>query len=125
MQCFFVASSRHNGLLRSHVSEHFGTLWEMNNIPYPNDVSDKEWSFVTPYLTLMTEDAPQRERKCLMVCCCCLLNVPPGNFGTLARSKEGADGEDQVEGAEEEALKPGGFTIEADQGVEEGDEGEE
>ena len=28
--------------------------------PYPNDVSDEEWAFVAPYLTLMTEDAPQR-----------------------------------------------------------------
>jgi len=29
--------------------------------PYPTDVSDEEWEFVAPYLTLMTEDAPQRE----------------------------------------------------------------
>lgn len=29
--------------------------------PYPSDVSDDEWSFVSPYLTLMREDAPQRE----------------------------------------------------------------
>lgn len=29
--------------------------------PYPSDVSDEEWAFVAPYLTLMTEDAPQRE----------------------------------------------------------------
>ena len=29
--------------------------------PYPSDVSDDEWDFVAPYLTLMTEDAPQRE----------------------------------------------------------------
>ena len=28
---------------------------------YPSDVSDDEWSLVMPYLTLMTEDAPQRE----------------------------------------------------------------
>ena len=28
--------------------------------PYPSDVSDEEWSFVAPYLTLMTEEAPQR-----------------------------------------------------------------
>lgn len=28
--------------------------------PYPSDVTDEEWSFVAPYLTLMTEDAPQR-----------------------------------------------------------------
>jgi transposase len=27
---------------------------------YPSDVSDGEWAFVAPYLTLMTEDAPQR-----------------------------------------------------------------
>jgi transposase len=29
--------------------------------PYPSDVSDDEWSLVAPYLTLMTEDAPQRD----------------------------------------------------------------
>jgi transposase len=28
---------------------------------YPSDVSDDEWAFVAPYLTLMTEDAPQRD----------------------------------------------------------------
>ena len=27
---------------------------------YPSDVSDDEWAFVAPYITLMTEDAPQR-----------------------------------------------------------------
>jgi transposase len=29
--------------------------------PYPSDVIDEEWSLVAPYLTLMTEDAPQRQ----------------------------------------------------------------
>jgi len=29
--------------------------------PYPSDVTDDEWAFVAPYLTLMTENAPQRE----------------------------------------------------------------
>jgi transposase len=29
--------------------------------PYPSDVRDQEWAFVAPYLTLMREDAPQRE----------------------------------------------------------------
>lgn len=29
--------------------------------PYPSDVSDDDWAFVAPYLTLMTEAAPQRE----------------------------------------------------------------
>jgi transposase len=28
--------------------------------PYPTDVSDEEWAFVVPYLTLMDEAAPQR-----------------------------------------------------------------
>lgn len=28
--------------------------------PYPTDVRDDEWDFVVSYLTLMTEDAPQR-----------------------------------------------------------------
>src|SRR5215510_3199353 len=30
---------------------------------YPSDVSDEEWAFVAPYLTLMTEEAPQREHS--------------------------------------------------------------
>jgi transposase len=32
----------------------------MNRISYDSDVSDAEWAFDAPYLTLMTEDAPQR-----------------------------------------------------------------
>ncbi len=32
----------------------------MNRKTYPGDVSDGEWAFVAPYLTPMTEDAPQR-----------------------------------------------------------------
>ncbi|MHA7685322.1 IS5 family transposase [Cupriavidus sp. PET2-C1] len=31
--------------------------------PYPTDVSDEEWSFVAPYLTLMDEGAPQRRHE--------------------------------------------------------------
>jgi transposase len=33
----------------------------MNRKAYPSKVSDEEWAFVAPYLTLMSEDAPQRE----------------------------------------------------------------
>src|SRR3712207_6580728 len=33
----------------------------MTRKAYPSDVRDDEWAFVAPYLTLMTEDAPQRE----------------------------------------------------------------
>jgi transposase len=29
--------------------------------PYPSDFSDEEWSLVAPYITLMTETAPQRD----------------------------------------------------------------
>lgn len=29
--------------------------------PYPTDISDEEWAFVAPYLTLMTQEAPQRD----------------------------------------------------------------
>lgn len=32
----------------------------MQRKAYPSDVSDEEWALVAPYLTLMTEDAPQR-----------------------------------------------------------------
>jgi transposase len=35
----------------------------MERQTYPSDVSDDEWSFVAPYLTLMTEEAPQREHS--------------------------------------------------------------
>jgi transposase len=31
--------------------------------PYPTDVSDEEWAFVAPYLTLMRPDAPQRDYR--------------------------------------------------------------
>lgn len=31
--------------------------------PYPTDVSDDEWAFAAPYLTLMTTDAPQRRHE--------------------------------------------------------------
>lgn len=33
----------------------------MKRKAYPSDVSDEEWAFIAPYLTLMREDAPQRE----------------------------------------------------------------
>ena len=36
--------------------------------PYPSDVTDDEWAFVAPYLTLMKEDAPQREHSLLEDC---------------------------------------------------------
>lgn len=32
----------------------------MKRKPYPSDCSDAEWEFAAPYVTLMTEDAPQR-----------------------------------------------------------------
>jgi transposase len=35
----------------------------MERKPSPCDVSDEEWSFVAPSLTLMTEEAPQREHS--------------------------------------------------------------
>jgi transposase len=31
--------------------------------PYPSDVTDAEWAFVAPYLTLMKQDAPQRDHS--------------------------------------------------------------
>jgi transposase len=33
----------------------------MSRKAYPSDVSDDEWALIAPYLTLMKEDAPQRE----------------------------------------------------------------
>ena len=33
----------------------------MTRKAYPSDVTDDEWAFVAPYLTLMKEDAPQRD----------------------------------------------------------------
>lgn len=35
----------------------------MKREKYPSDISDEEWALVAPYLTLMREDAPQRDYK--------------------------------------------------------------
>src|SRR5579859_5868273 len=35
----------------------------MTRNPYPSDGSSDEWAFVAPYLTLLTEDAPQRDHS--------------------------------------------------------------
>lgn len=35
----------------------------MDRKVYPSDVTDDEWTFVAPYLTLMTEEAPQRDHS--------------------------------------------------------------
>ena len=35
----------------------------MERKAYPSDVSDEEWAFVAPYLTLMREEAPQRDHN--------------------------------------------------------------
>lgn len=32
--------------------------------PYPTDVSDEEWAFAAPYLTLMDPQARQRKYAC-------------------------------------------------------------
>ena len=32
-------------------------------VSYPTDVTDAEWEFCAPYLTLMNEEAPQREHR--------------------------------------------------------------
>jgi transposase len=37
------------------------TPTELTRKPYPSDAGDEEWAFVAPYLTLMREDAPQRD----------------------------------------------------------------
>lgn len=42
--------------------------WQLQMQPltrkaYPSDVSDEEWAFVVPYLTLCREDAPQRRHE--------------------------------------------------------------
>ena len=34
----------------------------MERKAYPSDVSDDEWAFVVPYLTLMRDDTPQRQQ---------------------------------------------------------------
>jgi transposase len=47
--------------------------------PYPSDVSDEEWSLVAPYLTLMSETAPQRQHSLRE-----LFNPHSSVFGRLA-----------------------------------------
>jgi hypothetical protein len=47
-----------------HFVEEKGTgcrLEGVNGEPYYTDVSDEQWAFLAPYLTLMTPDAPQRK----------------------------------------------------------------
>jgi transposase len=34
---------------------------EIARKPYPSDVSDDEWALIAPYLTLLPEDAKQRD----------------------------------------------------------------
>jgi len=38
-------------------------IWMSKRQPYPSDVSAEEWAFCAPYLTLLREDAPQREHS--------------------------------------------------------------
>jgi hypothetical protein len=33
----------------------------MERKAYPSDISDEEWGFAAPYLSLLTEVAPQRD----------------------------------------------------------------
>ncbi len=35
----------------------------MNRRPYPSDVSDEEWGFVAPYLSLLPQTAAQRRHE--------------------------------------------------------------
>jgi transposase len=35
----------------------------MNRRPYPSDVSDEEWEFVAPYLSLLSQTAAQRRHE--------------------------------------------------------------
>jgi hypothetical protein len=35
----------------------------MTRRAYPSDLSDDEWAFVAPYLTLMTEDPAQHDHS--------------------------------------------------------------
>ena len=35
----------------------------MNRRPYPSDVSDEEWAFVAPYLSLLPQTAAQRRHE--------------------------------------------------------------
>ena len=59
-----------------------------NRKAYPTDVSDEEWEFVVPYLTLMKEDAPQRryalrdlfDATRWMVKAACPWRLLPGDF---------------------------------------------
>jgi transposase len=51
LQGFAPANDLHSFL----ISSSYGTK------AYPTDVTDAEWALVAPYLTLMTEDAPQRD----------------------------------------------------------------
>jgi transposase len=55
---------------------------------YPSDISDEEWSLVVPYLTLMTEAAPQRDHALRRQ----IEALQPRRPGTGARAGLGAVG---------------------------------
>ena len=68
MRCWILHGSQQTPVfLRSNrepVAHFHARVWYtqgMTRKGYLSDVSDDEWVFVEPYLTLMREDAPQRE----------------------------------------------------------------
>jgi transposase len=69
----------------------------MERKAYPSDVSDEEWAFVAPYLTLITEDAPQRVHD--------LRQETTGNNIQVAYVDAGYTGEAAAGAAEGEGIR--------------------
>lgn len=53
--------------------------------PYPIDVSDEEWSFIAPYLTLIDEHAPQRHHDLVNCSTRCAGWCAPVSLGACCR----------------------------------------
>jgi transposase len=71
--------------------------------PYPTDVSDEEWAFVAPYLTLMTPDAPQRDYD-LRALAEAVQEVT-GDHVELAFVDQGYTGDDTAETAKDDGIE--------------------
>ena len=52
MTTFYVMTESHSATESPHTTS--------RTTSYPSDVTDEQWEFLLPYLTLMKEDAPQR-----------------------------------------------------------------
>lgn len=56
-------------------------MYSMERQQYPSDVSDDEWAFAAPYLTLMSEEAPNVITPCAKSLTACATSYVPAQPG--------------------------------------------